>query len=94
MDWAGGWCWLDRYELEDLANEVLSFGSPDRLPDSGIVGRLKQEGIAGHHNSRLGRLTCHLVIQVSEIGAEHRQLADCFRDRSLAVGCRSGKTRP
>ena len=66
----------------------------DRLPDSGIVGRLKQEGIAGHHNSRLGRLTCHLVIQVSEIGAEHRQLADCFRDRSLAVGCRSGKTRP
>jgi hypothetical protein len=25
MDWAGGWCWLDRYEREDLASEVLSF---------------------------------------------------------------------
>src|SRR4029453_14481181 len=28
MDWIGGWCWLDRYELEDLASEVLTFRSP------------------------------------------------------------------
>src|SRR5215213_6343814 len=28
MDWAGGWCWLDRYELEGLASEVLSFRTP------------------------------------------------------------------
>src|SRR5678816_2251704 len=28
MGWAGGWCWLDRYELEGLASKVLSFRSP------------------------------------------------------------------
>jgi hypothetical protein len=28
MDWAGGRCWLDRYQLEDLASKVLSFRSP------------------------------------------------------------------
>ena len=28
MDWAGGWGWLDRYELDDLASELLSFRSP------------------------------------------------------------------
>src|SRR4249920_602959 len=27
MDWAGGSCWLDRYELENLASKVLSFRS-------------------------------------------------------------------
>jgi hypothetical protein len=31
-----GWCWLDRYEREDLASEVLSFRSPTvRVPGSG-----------------------------------------------------------
>jgi hypothetical protein len=42
MDWAGEWCWLDRYELEDLANEVLS--STNRGPtmlNSSTAHRIK-----------------------------------------------------
>jgi len=34
MDWAGGWCWLDRYELEGLASEVLSL---DHRPSAGLL---------------------------------------------------------
>jgi hypothetical protein len=39
MDWAGGWCWLDRYELDGLASEVLSFRSPTvcRLLIAGVT---------------------------------------------------------
>jgi AraC-like DNA-binding protein len=50
MDWAGGWCWLDRYELEGHASEVLSFRSPTVCWTSSLQaspGLLRKPGRAG-----------------------------------------------
>jgi Homeodomain-like domain len=40
MDWAGGWCWLDRYELRALQAKCSHFRSPTvcRTPLAGITG--------------------------------------------------------
>jgi hypothetical protein len=34
MDWAGGWCWLDRYELEGLAAKCSHL---DHRPSAGLL---------------------------------------------------------
>ena len=47
MDWARGWCWLDRYELEGLASEVLGHLITDRRSSAlGVGDRSDRKAIA------------------------------------------------
>jgi hypothetical protein len=47
--WAAGGCWLDRYELEDLASEVLSIRSPTvSKAHRAVVSLARQERQSAH----------------------------------------------